>query len=607
LETAVWLPLLLLGLRELAFKLSPSSLLLTCLGGTLAFLPGNPQTSAYVWLAGIAYYLFKSRERGLAWTESLKRLFVVVPLVLGTAAVQLLPSMEFARFSNRKPLPLAESGSGFPVEDIIQFIQPGFVSHWHPLYVGILPLALAVASLKLRWEQVRFWAGLGLTGFLLSFGTNLPLYEILYQLSPFHKITRSQERHAIWVSLALAVMAAYGLTVLMEEKRLFLKERIRNIGKALGLLALGLTLMLPVVIYLARLGIDPSDHRRLPRELAISVLVCWASWIWWELSAGKERSRLGTGLTALGIVAFNLLSFNRGLDAVSTLTLYPDHPAITIMAQELHRPFRFYDEYRLPGNFGCWFGFEDIGGVSPIRPWPYYRFLKEAPEPIKWWLLGVRYVITWGRELPDMKALGREAILLVEIPEGEEVTRIFRLDPPLSWGWVVHSVRVVGTLDEALAALWAPDFNPAGEAVVQGTLKAPLGDVQGQRDEVELILRTPTEVRYRVQTEQPGLLITREPWYPGWYAEVNGMGTPVLIADGALMAVALPSGESEVVFRFRPFSLRVGLTLTLITLLVLWPLALVLIRSPSNSSGDSEASPIEMPESRGIKGPRSLR
>jgi hypothetical protein len=52
---------------------------------------------------------------------------------------------------------------------------------------------------------------------------------------------------------------------------------------------------------------------------------------------------------------------------------------------------------------------------------------------MQWWLLGVRYVITWGRELSDRGALERTATPLQEIPQGNEITRIYRLDPPLPW------------------------------------------------------------------------------------------------------------------------------------------------------------------------------
>lgn len=75
----------------------------------------------------------------------------------------------------------------------------------------------------------------------------------------------------------------------------------------------------------------------------------------------------------------------------------------------------------------------------------------------------------------------------------------------------------------------------------------------------------------RVRLGRPGLLLVRDPWYPDWTASVNGQPAPLDRADGVLMAVALPAGESEGVFRFRPPSFLVGAGISLVTIAFLWP------------------------------------
>lgn len=259
------------------------------------------------------------------------------------------------------------------------------------------------------------------------------------------------------------------------------------------------------------------------------------------------------------------------------LPVYPDHPAIRWMLAETERPFRFYDEWRMPDHIGCWFGLEDIDGATSIQPEPYFRFLKETPEALQWWLLGVRYVVTWGRDLPEMSALGRTATLLERIPQGQEETRVFRLDPPLPWAWVVRNVRPVSGVDEGLAALRDPSFRPAEQAIILGP--APwFGAIFGSRadeiqaDEIQLLGRTAMESRYRVRLSQPGLLITRDPWYPGWEVWVNGHPAPLMRADVVLMATPLPAGESDVVFRYHPWSFYIGAAISGLTLLLLGPL-----------------------------------
>ncbi|WP_376789736.1 YfhO family protein [Thermoflexus sp.] len=574
-QTSAWTPLFLLGLRELAEGRRIAGALAAGVAGLFILLIGHPQMMLYSVLLGIAYFTFRlsSAERSLRWKLALQAVWIGA-LTLGTAAIQLFPTLEYYQHSNRVRLPFPESGSGFPIQDILQLLQPGLVSHWQPLYAGLLPLTLVLPALARGGRHARFWAGIALLGLLLSFGANFPLYDAFFQLVPFYATTRSQERHALWVSLALAALSAHGLAALLRGLPRA-RRWILSAGTRLsGAMALAFALSLPVVTFLARQGIDPSDHRRLPQEVGLSLLFALGTWGWWQARARGWRSRHGLALTALGLVSMNLAAFNRYLDAVPPAPIYPDHPAAAWMAPDPHRPFRFFDEYRLPDHYGCWVGEEDIRGATSIHPEPYFRFLKQTPEPMQWWLLGVRYVITWGRELPDMRALGRTATLLQEIPQGNEVTRIYRLDPPLPWAWVVRAIRPAKTVEEMLAALRDPAFRPAEEAVVLGPIEPVKATDRQAPDEVQLLRRTATEVRYRARLGQPGLLITRDPWYPGWTVTVNGHPAPLRRADGVLMAVYLPAGESEVVFRFRPTSFYVGAGVSGLTVFLLWPLTL---------------------------------
>ncbi len=565
-EGSAWLPLLLLGLDQLAGRFHLRALILAALGGILTVLSGQPQVYALVGLMGLLFYIARSRRNRLPWPEAAKRIAMLALIVGGVTAVQLLPALEFASHSTRARLSFAESGSGFPVQDVVQLLQPGLVSHWHPLYIGLLPLTLAAAGLALRWEKARLWAGLGGLGLLLSFGANFPLYEIAFQLIPFYPTTRSQERHALWVSFALAALAAHGLAALLQGVPRSRRRWAFGLQRATGFLALSLGLALPVVVFLARQGIDPSDHRRLPQEIALSLLAALGAWGWWTARVRGWRDRAGLGWSAFTITALNLAAFNRWLDAAPPAPVYPDHPAIQRMLAEPERPFRFYDEWRMPDHIGCWFGLEDIDGATSIQPEPYFRFLKETPEALQWWLLGVRYVVTWGRDLPDLSALGRTTVLLERIPQGQEETRVFRLDPPLPWAWVVREVRAVATVEEALAALRDPAFRPAEQAITLGPVSWPRPERLPLADEVQLLARTVMESRYRVRLGQSGLLVTRDPWYPGWEVLVNGRPAPLVRADGVLMAVPLPAGESEVVFRYRPWSFYLGALVSGITL-----------------------------------------
>jgi uncharacterized membrane protein YfhO len=62
-----------------------------------------------------------------------------------------------------------------------------------------------------------------------------------------------------------------------------------------------------------------------------------------------------------------------------------------------------------------------------------------------------------------------------------------------------------------------------------------------------------------VTLDRPGYLVLADTYYPGWRVAVNGEEQPILRANHAFRAVALPEGESHVAFRYDPLSFRFGL------------------------------------------------
>ena len=68
-----------------------------------------------------------------------------------------------------------------------------------------------------------------------------------------------------------------------------------------------------------------------------------------------------------------------------------------------------------------------------------------------------------------------------------------------------------------------------------------------------------------MQAEQPGFVVLTDQDYPGWRATVDGVPTPILRANYAFRAVRVPGGRSVVEFRYRPWSVWLGLATSLAT------------------------------------------
>ncbi len=75
--------------------------------------------------------------------------------------------------------------------------------------------------------------------------------------------------------------------------------------------------------------------------------------------------------------------------------------------------------------------------------------------------------------------------------------------------------------------------------------------------------------RFRVQSREKALLVVSQIYYPGWHATVDGERVPVVPADYALTGIPVPAGSHEVHFVFDPGSFKIGLAITILSIIVL--------------------------------------
>ncbi|HEX5066844.1 MAG TPA: YfhO family protein, partial [Myxococcota bacterium] len=84
--------------------------------------------------------------------------------------------------------------------------------------------------------------------------------------------------------------------------------------------------------------------------------------------------------------------------------------------------------------------------------------------------------------------------------------------------------------------------------------------------------------------ERPAAIVLADAWFPGWEARVDGVQAPLLRANLAFRAVAVPAGEHEIELRYRPRSLARGTALAALALAALAALAVASRISRGRSS-----------------------
>jgi hypothetical protein len=236
--------------------------------------------------------------------------------------------------------------------------------------------------------------------------------------------------------------------------------------------------------------------------------------------------------------------------------------------------FRFQDDYRLPGHTGCAHGLEETFGITPIKLARYQEFIERVPEQVRWSLLGVSYVVTWrgGLERPDGTPIPAEQLYAQGEPP--DVIYVYRLANEPRFAWVVHEIWSARDDDHVLTMLADPGFDAHRIAVVKG--RAPSVSPQsGDTEPVAVVERTPTRIHLQATLSSPGLLVLSQANYPGWEAVVNGEPAPLYEANGLFPSVALPSGSSEVMLRYRPVVFYIGLAISGSTLVAVCALLVV--------------------------------
>ena len=583
LEAGTWLPLALLFAGRLAETRRLRMLGLTVLALALAYLAGHPQTFFYVALLTLAYFAFRARQARWRFGAFAGTVAALGALTAGVAAVQLLPTLQYIANSTRTAVSFAEAGHGFPFGDVLQFFVVGVVSYWQPLYVGLLPLALAAFALMLahRQAEIRFWAGAAVVGLVLSFGTKAVTYDLVYWTVPGYSLFRDQERFAIVVSFALAVMAAFGAQALFGPLARRARRPLRRLLTAASLLLLGALLLLAGLTFALHLGPVQSSGQALIDSVGLltlnAALVCLA------LAVRVRLPALRRWVPALfvAVVVLDLFAADRPLNVVPVYDPYPHNGLLdAIYAQPGF--FRVQDDSQLPGHAGCAYGYRAVESVTPYRVATYAQFAAQVPEWERWELLGVKYVVSWRAQIFTNadNTVPAEVVARGTTPDNRgNFTTVHRLPADPQRAFLAHTVTVAASEADTYAQMSSAGFDPLTMAILPAPATAPVSPSQGD-DRVQVIRDGAGQVTLSTSSSGAAVLVLSEASFPGWQARVDGQPAVVLRADGALLAVDLPAGPHVVEFNFQPPVLAVGAALTVLSLVIVLALIVLNRRLP---------------------------
>ena len=165
------------------------------------------------------------------------------------------------------------------------------------------------------------------------------------------------------------------------------------------------------------------------------------------------------------------------------------------------------------------------------------------------------------------------------LANAQEPEKSFQVQNPYPMGnaWFVDKVNYVDNANQELDGLKDADLRHT--AVADKQFQAVLGEatVQDSTAVAELTSYEPNELKYNVKSNQGGILVFSEIYYPGWEATIDGQPVELGRVDYVLRALRIEPGQHEVTLSFFPKTLDTTETLAYVALAVLALLVIVLI------------------------------
>ncbi len=578
-DVAPWLPLLLLYVERLLVghhRYWPFGAVIVA----LMTLGGDPETLA----ASLVFVTLYVPIRRVMDRKSLGRMgggLIVLALTtamgLALAAFQLVPFVEFIRQAMEanparstpialkdfvvsflpnffgSPSAISSQGEAVRSSRVVMLLHFGLIQLW------LLPLWFSVRSFVLDDQRRRVEALLAnaavMTALAFAFARYAGGVPLLRYLRPEHLLVGN--------GLAFALMSVAAADEWLALNADQCKAVLKRLAFWLVVLcATGVTLLV--------------SARGLPRADALplwaQLLTVAALFIAFAIMLGATLLRpspwiMGGSLTVLIFVS-SAIAFGPGITFTPRDALFPETSFVKTLEATSER----------------------IGGSETLKRWPLAGnlipqvYCPSATQPDG--VMLDRYAAFVGRIEADpllLRRVGAAALLLSK----EDIRGAFApIRPNLAIQHVFPSGAVLfKDLDTKPRARVAYDWR-VGETLDPGAITAglppivegaspPMGPKNGSEAKVVTAPSNgSTRVEIEVDSPLPGMLILADAFYPGWKATVNGEETPILPVDGLFRGVAIKEGKRQVVFSYKPFSVRLGLGISvpaaLIALLALY-------------------------------------
>jgi hypothetical protein len=588
---------------------------------TFQLLGGHPEMSLF-FMVGCTFFggfwLLTTEARYHRW----RRLpFLIIPLVLGMAlsAFQWVPTFELVTRSYTVEERSFEAERDDAIRDAdyaplggLRHARWDNIRHWlllvmpqlwgHPQgengivnwirektnyqemtpYVGLAALPLVVLGLWRGQNRraVRFFGFIFFFSLLLFYPIpGLHLIGFLPLLDVAHGF-----RFGASIALAAAILAGLGLDRLLRWQG---TERWMVAATLLALLALNLAVLADLA-WAPRerwtLGFTPNEQE----AAMITALINSNNWrLWLPLAAALlfgvavllARLIGGRAVAALIGVALigELWAYGFGYNGFTPpAAIYPRTAAIEQLRSDPTMPRIVNLDGTFWANSAMAHGLFVTGGMDDLKPGEQARFLRRGMAGIV--PANDRHILMdWGERMLEVLGVRYTASSrpVQRGPDGEWLPVVAndgplivqRFDRGLPRAFAAYDARPA-TRRTANDEVFNARFDLWQTVVIEGDLPNNWQATRQPITPLKIVRYEPDRILINARVEHNAIVVVSDSWEAGWQVEVNGQAAQLLRTNGMTRGVAVPPGEHQIIFFYRPFIITVSGYISLIVLLL---------------------------------------
>lgn len=602
-HTILWLPLLLYLIEKLIEKPTFIAIIFFVLSLVASFFAGHLQIFGFVlgfiFIYGVSRILTKFRSRSQRIKYSLGFLLLFI-LTLGIGSVQLFSTLELINLSARVPQEykfLVEKLLIQPRE-LILFLSPDFfgnpavrnylLSDSYPgnaIYIGLIPFILSffsLASFK-KNQFVRLFSVFSLL--LLLFFLRWPGTELFYKLNIPFLSTGSPTNAIFLLSFCLAVLSGFAIDG-------WIKKEYKSLHWILGFFSLVFLVIWTYIILL---------HPTISTKNFIYSTAVFILFIVLFFVAKLFKRKTVVAALFLIVTIFDLFYFFQKFNPfVPRQLVFPDASIFNFLKEkaEIDR-FWGYGSAAIEANFATQYSLFSPDGYDPLYPRRYGELIQsslngkihteftnqtrsdakiaggfgEEDLPSNQYrlkildLLGVKYILDRVENGSSEKTFPGDRFRLIYEKDGWRMFENLKSAPR---AFLTSDYEVFRSKEEFEKLFFHPEFDVRKMILLEDKSIEKLG---GGRGEVKLISYTPNRMVFDTKSENPQLLFLSDTYYPGWRSFVDNNESKILRANYAFRAVVVPGGKHRVVFEYKPEPFYLGAKVSIISLVILAPIA----------------------------------